>query len=170
MTDRLAAKLRWFVENLDPPPVQLHLHDVWHDHDDGAGSALGSPADSPGWRQWMIPCVHVGRSRATICPACGIQDSEGHLIAESGLRRSERDVYRFPMRALMASLARAVPLPGRPGLAVTLVTLARSGGDAASAADILARAYPKMGDPRTARGHFLFALERAYAMWPEYQP
>lgn len=179
MTDRLTEKLRWFTSRLDDPPMQLHLREVWVDRDDGVGSVLGSPALSQNWRRWleaasgtvtvqeMAPCFHVGRPEGEICRVCAIRDVDGKPIAESGLRNYEREVYRWPMRAAMARLSGAVPLPDRPGLTLTLVTLARA-GSAESAAEVLARRWPKMGDPRTARGHFLFALDRVREIWPEY--
>ena len=179
MTDRLAEKLHWFLARLDHPPMQLHLHSVWVDLDDGAGSALGSPALSHAWRSWlaaasgmvtvqdMAPCFHVGTPEGEICRVCAIRDADGQPIAQSGFRNYEREVYRWPMRAAMAHVG-GNPPPGRPGLTLTLVTLARAGGNPVSAAETLARRWPKMGDPRVARGHFLFALDRVREIWPEY--
>ena len=180
MTDRLAEKLHWFVARLDSPPLRLHVRDsVWHDTDDGMGSILGSPVLTQDWRRWlegtsgtvtvqeMAPCFHVGRPVGMICRVCAIRDGDGNPIAESGLRNYEREVYRWPMRAAMARVG-GNPPPGRPGLTLTLVTLARARGDVESAAEVLSRHWPKMGDPRIARGHFLFALDRLRDIWPEY--
>lgn len=182
MTDRLAEKLAWFVERLDSPPMQLHMREVWHDHDDGAGSVLGSLALSPKWRQRLesdsgtvtlteeILCYHVGRSNGALCEVCAIRDGDGKPIAESGVRKCEREVYRTPMLAAIASLNGAIPAEDRPCLAFTLTALARAGGDAAAAAEFLCQRWPVMGDPITARAHFLLALDRVRGIWPKYAP
>ena len=180
--DHLARSLAWFAAHLDDVPLRLHRHGVWTDPDDGAGSALGSPALDRRWEHWLeaasgtvtvietILCYHVGRPKGTICEVCALRDAEGQPIAESGLRHSEREVYRYPMHAAIASFGQAGFQSDRPGLALTLTTLARAGGDAVSAAETLARRWPKMGDPQTARGHFRFALERLRKRWPQYDP
>ena len=183
MTDRLVEKLRWFLERLDHPPMQLHIRDsVWVDMEDGAGSVLGSPALSHSWRNWLegasrtvtvsetILCYHVGRPKGMLCEVCAIRDAEGEPIAESGLRKCEREVYRWPMLAAIAGLGGETLAPDLPDLATTLTTLARAGGDTTSTVDALARRWPKISDPVSAHGHFLFALDRIRAVWPRYDP
>jgi hypothetical protein len=72
------------------------------------------------------------------------------------------------MRAAIAGFDGALSLPDRPGLAITLRTLARARGDIASAADVLARRWAKMGDPETASAHFAFAIHRLRDVWSRY--
>jgi len=195
MTDRLAKKLHWFVDRLADPPQKLHVGSQPHRwrgrgmrSTTEGGSILGSPDTTRDWDRWLYgasdmmivldkdePCFHVGRPEGTICQRCVIRDedgcvkrdADGNPLGESGLRDYSREVYRYPMRAAMAHVG-GDPPSGRPSLTLTLIALARSGGNPVSAAEALARRYPVMGDPRTARGHFLFALERLQAIWPQY--
>jgi len=172
--------VRWLVDNLDDPPMHLHRHGEWVDPDDGAGSILGSPALTRRWEHWLqavdgrvsvmetILCHHVGRPEGTICEACAIRDGDGRAIAESGQRQGEREVYRWSMRAAIASLYTAVVAPGRPNLSVSLLTLARASGDVVSAGEVLARRWPKMADPEFARRHFAFALGQLRDRWPDF--
>jgi len=96
-----------------------------------------------------------------------VRDEDGRAIADSGVGQTIVEMYHWPMRAAIGKLARAPARTDRPGMAVTLTTLARAGGDVASAADVLARRWPKMGDPATARAHFAFALNRVRAVYSE---
>ena len=86
-------------------------------------------------------CWHVGRAKGALCQICAIRDAEGRPIAESGLRRCEREVYRWPMRACLVRLnsnRHHVP-PGYPRLGMTLEAIAAAGGDLRSAARFLGR-------------------------------
>jgi hypothetical protein len=105
-----------------------------------------------------VQCFHVGRPAGQLCEVCH----------DTGVRRSARESYLWPMRAAIAGFGGAAGRPGRPGLTITLTTLARARGDIAEAAGVLARRWPAMGDPETARAHVAFALHRLRTVWPKY--
>lgn len=180
----LLANLRWFLDHQDVgAPTRLHRRGVWADPRDGAGSVLGAPALDSAFTRWLeagewartveaieVTCYHVGRAEGTLCGVCSVRDEEGIPVIETSLRQSERELYRWPMRAAIARLHRAVVRPGRPRLSSTLLAIAHSGGDLAAAQATLSRRCPALGNEAVAMAHFAFALGRIRSTWREDAP
>ena len=178
-----AMRFAWFIDHLDPPPMQLHRHvrdAIWADQD-GSGSILGSPAYSHDWRLRMespsatitvtdmIPCYHVGREKGALCQVCVVRGADGQPIAESGQRTCERTVFRFPMLAAMARLDHRGERPGFPSFGVALRALGAARVPS-RAAESLSAVYPLMGDPEKAGAHFDLALRRLQGIWRRFDP
>lgn len=171
MTDYLAKQLGWFVDHLDEPPGRLHQRGVWSDPEDGAGSAIGSPAWAREFRDWLErgewarveerttePCPHSLRAGIGLCPTCGVRDAAGNVVAETGVVSRTRTRYRYPMRAAIAKTRGVQVRRGRPPLSVLLAQIARARGDVEAAVDTLAPTWPVLRDPVIARAHLGFAL------------
>jgi hypothetical protein len=189
----LMADLRWFLGHLDAnTPTRMHRFGVWDDDERYAPPSrrpchdgLGSPASDLMFVQWLdsglrtriavaddVPCFHIGRSEGTLCEVCAVYNEEGEAIVETGTRRSVRQVYRWPMRAAMSRLDRAVVPPGRPSLSVTLFALSRASdspliGYLSGVQSALVWRYPVMGDDKVAIAHFSVALRRVRRVWAE---
>lgn len=179
----LAALLRWFLEHQDPLPERLHVRGVWADPADGAGSALGAPAFSRAFRDYLErggravrhervegPCSHPLRRPGELCPSCAIRDAAGRPMAESGRATGERVTYRWPMAAAIGRCAGAPVRAGYPRFDVVLRALAASGGDVSTATAALAGRYPPMGDPGTAVPHIHLALAACRARYRRDAP
>ena len=186
--EKSAERLRWFLSVLETPPARIHVRGVWSDRETGLGSKLGSPALHRGFsdlielpahagrtESFERPCFHplvteADRAAGALCPDCGVRDEAGRIITETGTVKGERTLYRWPVRAAIAKVAR-IPVPvGRPPLDVTLRSIARAGGDLDAAAEALLVRWPAMGDPRTARAHFDTALIRVRRVFRDDPP
>jgi hypothetical protein len=149
--DRLSDDLAHFLSVLNPQPERAfegsrsgrpRRLNGWTDPDDGLGSRLGSPATVRPFDAWL----------------------------DSSARQpdpDDRSRYRWPARAAVAKLAREPVLAGCPPRDETLRLIARSAGDLRAVKDLLARRYPVMGDPETARAHFAQSLRRFAAIYTE---
>jgi hypothetical protein len=185
-----ADDLRWFMSHQDDVPGRIHVRGLWRvppdEQDAGKGSRIGSPAIAQEFARWMEwspratiiqeveePCLHPGRAIGARCGTCAIRDEGGRIIAETGVRKTTREFYRWPMRAALASIHGAPIAAGMPRLDVTLRAIARQGGDVRRAIAMLAYPCPPMGDPDRALAHVRRALGRVrevYVLEPLHLP
>lgn len=180
--DRLERQIEWFLAHQDEVPNRMHVRDIWHD--EGGGSALGSPAWSREFTSWLYArpdtvmldkyervCHHPGlEDPRAFCESCGAYDGEGKPLYNTGVVSSVRQVYRWPMRAAMAKMRSAPVREGRPNMATALRLLAMVRGDWRLAAKALARRYPLMAMEKFAVTYFDHALRQLRRRFTEELP
>lgn len=160
----LANLIAWAREHWDEPPVRMHSGGVEPD------SEFGAPRWDERWRRWMegigkygaaystngteeasVRCDHPSvqnDSDADQCPDCG---GVGRVLVKRG-------IYRWPMRAALASISNRDVPTGWPRLDSVVWALASSGWSIEALMVVLAPKHPRMGDVTFAVGVVTRAL------------